>query len=96
MFHDSFVGRQERVLFESAGAGGGYTGLTSQYVRVAVTSNEPLENRLLMTTILGADDERCLGSLTPSIERQQGDPLSITDAHNLFAVPHHFPEVESI
>jgi threonylcarbamoyladenosine tRNA methylthiotransferase MtaB len=96
MFYDSFVGRQERVLFESAEAGGGYTGLTSQYVRVAVTSNGPLENRLLMTTILGADDERCFGSITPSIERQQGDPLSITDAHNLFAVPHHFPEVESI
>jgi threonylcarbamoyladenosine tRNA methylthiotransferase MtaB len=95
-FHDSFVGRRERVLFESAGSGGEYTGLTSQYVRVAVSSHAPLENQILAAKILGADDERCVGILIPSITHQHGESVSIPEAHNLFAIPNNFPEVETI
>jgi len=95
-FHDSFVGRRERVLFESAGAGGEYTGLTSQYVRVAVSSRSPLENQILTVDILGADDERCVGAIPSSITHNHGEFVSSPDAHNLYAVPNHYPEVESI
>ncbi len=62
-FYQSFVGKTVDVLFESDHESGLVTGLTSEYVRVKVRTNQQLVNRLLPVTLVGADHEACEGYL---------------------------------
>ncbi len=45
-FAESFIGERAEVLFEKQEPGGSATGLTSNYIRVEITSTEPLTNSM--------------------------------------------------
>ncbi len=62
-FNASFVGETLDVLFEQTSSGGITTGLTTNYLRVAVPDAEGMVNRILPVTITGASAEACEGSL---------------------------------
>ncbi len=63
MFHESAVGRTVDVLFESPGATNEMTGLSAEYVRVEVASEQDLTNQILSVKILSATETACRGKL---------------------------------
>ncbi len=69
-FYQKHIGRRVKVLFESRDVTGRWTGLTGNYIRVAVATPEDLSNCLRDVTITGAMDGLALGHLA------EGDPLS--------------------
>ena len=58
-FHQPFVGRTAQVLFESDRTNGRATGLTGEYIRINVDTNERLINQLRQVTITAAGPETC-------------------------------------
>jgi threonylcarbamoyladenosine tRNA methylthiotransferase MtaB len=58
-FHQPFVGRTAQVLFEYERTNGRATGLTGEYIRVNVDTNERLINQLRQVTITAAGPESC-------------------------------------
>jgi len=63
LFHESFVGKNAEVLFESSTQSNVMTGLTEEYVRVQVPSVNNLTNQILSVKILSASDDACRGSV---------------------------------
>ncbi|MCI0706483.1 MAG: tRNA (N(6)-L-threonylcarbamoyladenosine(37)-C(2))-methylthiotransferase MtaB [Ignavibacteriae bacterium] len=63
VFHESFIGKTANVLFESETQHGRATGLSSEYVRVVVDSEDNLTNKILPVLITGADHEACSGAV---------------------------------
>ncbi len=61
-FHASFLGETLDVLLEQGTAGGAISGLTTNYIRVAVSGADGLVNHIVPVTITGASDEGCTGS----------------------------------
>lgn len=59
LFHESMVGSTRTVLVEHKDAAN--TGLTGEYVRVTVESNEDLVNQIVPVLVTFADDEGCSG-----------------------------------
>lgn len=57
------AGTTVEVLFEQQDAAGRWTGLTPNYLRVGVLSDEPLENRILPVQITGAATGLAIGTL---------------------------------
>ena len=67
-FYHSFIGKSIPVLFESSHPDGSVSGLTEEYVRVDVKTDEHLTNEIHNVTIQEASPETCLGTLaTPKI-----------------------------
>ncbi|HLF15308.1 MAG TPA: tRNA (N(6)-L-threonylcarbamoyladenosine(37)-C(2))-methylthiotransferase MtaB [Bacteroidota bacterium] len=62
-FNAGFVGETVDVLLENASAGGVTTGLTTNYIRVAVRDAADLVNRIVPVTVDGSSDDVCTGSL---------------------------------
>lgn len=62
-FGDRHVGKEVEVLFEQKDETGLWTGLTGNYLRVGVLSDEPLQNQLRNVVIREATSELALGRL---------------------------------
>jgi hypothetical protein len=60
-FAQQYTGRTLNVLFEGQDKGL-WTGLTDNYLRVGVTSDEQLTNILRPVTLTGAMDELAVGA----------------------------------
>jgi threonylcarbamoyladenosine tRNA methylthiotransferase MtaB len=63
MYYKTFIGKTVPVLFESANSDGTQSGLTEEYVRVNVKTNENLTNTILDVTIKEALSEKCIGTI---------------------------------
>ena len=64
-FYQRYVGRTVEVLFETPDDTGRWTGLTGNYMRVGVTAEEDLANRLRPVAIEGVMDGLAVGRLLP-------------------------------
>jgi predicted component of type VI protein secretion system len=73
LFHETFIGCTEKVLFEHANGDGTWSGLTEHYVRVATESNVSIGNQILPVHITRADNEQCAGDLVMQ-EPEMGIP----------------------
>jgi threonylcarbamoyladenosine tRNA methylthiotransferase MtaB len=62
-YYESFVGSNVRVLFESGKENGWMTGLSAQYVRVHVQTDENLVNQIKGVTIRNVSEKGCVGQL---------------------------------
>lgn len=62
-FLSSFLGKRVTVLFESEVEKGVYSGLTEEYIRVNVRSEQNLKNAIKEVLIEEVADEYCLGSV---------------------------------
>lgn len=63
-FQESFVGSTVPVLFESRSEDGYQIGLTPEYVRVKVRTQETLENMIRSVRIDSVEGDSCLGMIT--------------------------------
>jgi threonylcarbamoyladenosine tRNA methylthiotransferase MtaB len=68
-FHQPFVGRTAKVLFESERTHGRASGLTGEYIRVNVATEEPLINQIRQVTITAAGPESCDAALVVPQEK---------------------------
>ena len=66
LFYESFVGRTVEVLFETRIKKNLWSGLTREYVKVVVESEERLGNELRRVTIEAVDGESCMGRVVES------------------------------
>jgi threonylcarbamoyladenosine tRNA methylthiotransferase MtaB len=66
--YQRFVGRTLQVLFESREPDGRWTGLTGNFVRVAVFAREDLTNRLRDVVVTGVMDGLAVGELTENTQ----------------------------
>jgi threonylcarbamoyladenosine tRNA methylthiotransferase MtaB len=75
VFQQRFLGRQVSVLFESSEAEGFWTGLTDNFLRVAVRSPRRLHNTVQSAVVTGMMPAKLLGMLNSSseISRQEND-----------------------
>ncbi|HTY39012.1 MAG TPA: tRNA (N(6)-L-threonylcarbamoyladenosine(37)-C(2))-methylthiotransferase MtaB [Bacteroidota bacterium] len=62
-FLQSLTGTMREVLFEERLGSGEWTGLTGEYARVRVTSDNDLSNQLLQVLVTHAEKEDCIGKL---------------------------------
>ena len=69
-FYSSFIGRTLPVLFETKSPDNRVSGLTSNYVRVEVSSDVDLTNHIRNVRILGLGDDRCFGGLEETNDRE--------------------------
>ncbi len=74
VFNESFVNKTVEVLFETRIRGNVWSGLTGEYVKVAVESEEPLGNQLRSIKIETANEESCLGRIESVVH-------SVTEEH---------------
>ena len=65
-FYRRFTGRTLRVLFEGREDSGLYTGLSDQYIKVGVTTEDEVENQLLQVRLHGVEPGLALGTLLGS------------------------------
>ncbi|HXV63160.1 MAG TPA: tRNA (N(6)-L-threonylcarbamoyladenosine(37)-C(2))-methylthiotransferase MtaB [Vicinamibacteria bacterium] len=63
-FGTRYVGREVEVLFEQKDENGLWVGLTDNYLRVGVVSDEPLKNELRRVVVRSASNDLALGSIT--------------------------------
>ncbi|TFG99587.1 MAG: tRNA (N(6)-L-threonylcarbamoyladenosine(37)-C(2))-methylthiotransferase MtaB [Calditrichales bacterium] len=63
-FFDRYIGRESSVLFESQNKDGMWTGYMSNYINVAVASNEDLHNRIRKVRLTGFANGRMTAELT--------------------------------
>ncbi len=77
IFHDSLLGSAREVLFEERHSTGEWSGLTGEYARVRVRSEEDLSNRIVRVKITHATEEDCTGTLvdTSYIAPQLDPPI---------------------
>ncbi|TLY36785.1 MAG: tRNA (N(6)-L-threonylcarbamoyladenosine(37)-C(2))-methylthiotransferase MtaB [Nitrospirae bacterium] len=61
-FYHRFVGSAVSVLFEARNTQGLFTGLTGNYIRVGVTSDEDLSNQIRIVRVHGVMDGLALGT----------------------------------
>ena len=61
-FHRQFLGRTMPVLWEKQ-AGGIWSGLTDNYIRVFTTSGEDLTNKLLAARLVGINKDGVWGEV---------------------------------
>jgi len=64
-FYQRYIGRTAEVLFETKNDAGRWTGLTSNYMRVGVTTNDDLTNTLGRVAIEGIMDGLAVGKMLP-------------------------------
>jgi threonylcarbamoyladenosine tRNA methylthiotransferase MtaB len=64
-FYQRYVGRKVEVLFETKDEAGRWTGLTNNYMRVGVTTDDELTNTLGHVAIEGAMDGLAVGRMLP-------------------------------
>ena len=82
-FHQRFLGQHISVLIESEEGEGYWTGLTDNYLRVAVRSSHNLKNTVQSVVVTGMMSDRVLGILdhssdfTPSSKEVAGAHLEI-------------------
>ena len=62
-FAGRFLGREVEVLFEQQDPSGVWTGLTGNYLRIGVVSDEPLRNEIRRVVVEDVTDELALGVL---------------------------------
>jgi len=62
-FYQRYTGRSLEVLFEGTDEAGRWTGLTENYLRVAVASREALRNRMRTAVVTGTMDGLAVGHL---------------------------------
>jgi len=62
-FYQQYTGRPVQVLFEGTDDPGRWTGLTDNYLRVAVASGENLQNRVRTAVVTGTMDGLAVGHL---------------------------------
>lgn len=62
IYNECFLGREERVLFESQ-RDGWWNGLTDTYIRVRVRSDDDLKNRMLPVLLERTDGQAVVGTL---------------------------------
>ncbi|HWP81258.1 MAG TPA: tRNA (N(6)-L-threonylcarbamoyladenosine(37)-C(2))-methylthiotransferase MtaB [Bacteroidota bacterium] len=62
-FHSRFAGKEVEVLFEAKEKRGCFSGLTGEYVKVTVYSDEDLRNQLRRVRIDEVDTDVCMGQL---------------------------------
>ncbi len=67
VFHQQFLGQELSVLFEEE-ADGVWTGLTDQYLRVAVRSSQNLKNTIQSVVATGVMSDRIVGLLQSSAD----------------------------
>jgi len=65
-FYHRFVGQTVSVLFETRHRSGLFTGLTDNYIRVGVPTDEDLSNQIRLVCLTGATDGLAVGALTPA------------------------------
>lgn len=63
-FYQQYTGRAVQVLFEGADDAGRWTGLTENYLRVAVAGGEGLRNRIRTAVVTGTMDGLAVGHLS--------------------------------
>lgn len=63
-FANEYIGKDMRVLFEEQGRDGYYEGLTDNYIRVKVKSEEDLRDKFVDVKITEAKEDYCLGELS--------------------------------
>lgn len=68
VFQQRFLGRRVSVLFESAEVEGYWSGLTDNFLRVAVRSPRRLHNTIQSVIVTGMMSDKVLGMLDPSSE----------------------------
>ncbi len=61
-FYDSFLGKHQKVLFERKKEGL-WTGLTDNYIRVKVSSEQDLTNKILNVTLVANKDSYMIGKI---------------------------------
>jgi len=71
-FYHRHVGQTVSVLFETRNQSGLYTGLTDNYIRVGVPTEEDLGNDLRTVRLTGAMDGLALGA---TVERSSAQPI---------------------
>ncbi|MEW6543304.1 MAG: tRNA (N(6)-L-threonylcarbamoyladenosine(37)-C(2))-methylthiotransferase MtaB [Nitrospirota bacterium] len=67
-FYQRHIGSSVSVLFETREANGFWTGLTGNYVRVGVSADRDLSNRLAEVDVTGAMDGLAVGEM-PNVDR---------------------------
>lgn len=67
-FYGAFVGSTVEVLFEGKKRKGVMTGLTPEYVRINLPTNQDLVNQIRTVRVLDVEDEGCRGELTEPSE----------------------------
>jgi threonylcarbamoyladenosine tRNA methylthiotransferase MtaB len=75
VFYQRHVGHTVRVLFESSGASGLWTGLTDNYIRVGVSSSRDLANSLQSVRLTGVMDGLAVGSFVEDEGNQRKKEL---------------------
>ena len=65
-FYHRFVGQTVSVLFETRHRSGLFTGLTDNYIRVGVPTDEDLSNQIRLVHLTGTTDGLAVGALTPT------------------------------
>ena len=65
-FYHRFGGQTVSVLFETRHRSGLFTGLTDNYIRVGVPTDEDLSNQIRLVCLTGATDGLAVGALTPA------------------------------
>ncbi len=72
-FYEGFAGKTTEVLFEGERQEGWMTGLSGEYVRVNVRTDQKLENQIRTVVIRHIDNEGCVGEiLDTSLDQQCG------------------------
>ena len=62
-FASKYIGKNMRVLFEEQDSEGYYEGLTDNYIRVKVKSEENLRDKFIDVTIKSAENDYCIGAI---------------------------------
>ncbi|MFQ5950323.1 MAG: TRAM domain-containing protein, partial [Nitrospiria bacterium] len=62
-FYQSFIGRTVEVLFETRNTDGRFCGLTGNYIRVGVPTDQDLSGRFRFVRINGVADGLAIGEL---------------------------------
>ena len=65
-FHEKFIGKTVSVLFEQE-KHGYWSGLTDNYIRVKVISEEPLKNQIRDVKLTQIDNASVIGEILPSV-----------------------------
>jgi threonylcarbamoyladenosine tRNA methylthiotransferase MtaB len=73
--HERYIGRTMSVLFEQGERDGFRLGLTENFMRVGVASQDDLAGALRDVTITGATEGMALGRLVPASHHPSTVPL---------------------
>ena len=83
VFYQRMVGKTVDVLFETQEAEGFWSGLTDNYVRVAVRSGSSLENHIRQVHVTGAMADRVVGFLAQNAEGPKERMMPESASHAL-------------